>query len=224
MNYQNPRLRRALAADYAIGLMSKAARRHFEELMRDDAKLRAQVAEWQENLMALTESVAEQPVPERVWQGVVARIDPQRLQLPKKRPFWSRLRLLAAACSLVLVAALGVFYTHDPVSASATLLSGTQTQALRIKAHADYLQVEPLTLAAVQAGHSLELWAIPPNGKPVSLGLLPKEGNGRVELSEAHRALLGTSVVLAVSLEPMGGSPTGQPTGPVLYQGPLAAL
>ncbi|WP_248768597.1 anti-sigma factor [Pseudomonas sp. MWU12-2345] len=224
MNYQNPRLRRALAADYAIGVMSKAARRRFEALMRDDAKLRAQVAEWQENLMALTESVAEQPVPDRVWQGIVARIDPQRLHLPEKRPFWSRLRILAAACSLLLVAALGVFYNHDPVSASATLLSGTQTPALRVKAHADYLQVEPLSLAAVTADRSLELWAIPVGGKPVSLGLVPKEGKGRVELSEAHKALLGTSVVLAVSLEPAGGSPTGQPTGPVLYQGPLAAL
>ena len=224
MNYQNPRLRRALAADYAIGVMSKAARRRFEALMRDDAKLRAQVAEWQENLMALTESVTDQPVPDRVWQGVVARIDPQRLHLPEKRPFWSGLRILAAACSLVLVVALGVFYNHDPVSASATLLSGTQTPALRVKAHADYLQVEPLSLAAVQADRSLELWAIPVDGKPVSLGLVPKEGKGRVELSEAHKALLGTSVVLAVSLEPTGGSPTGQPTGPVLYQGPLAAL
>ncbi|NWB94282.1 anti-sigma factor [Pseudomonas gingeri] len=224
MNYQNPRLRRALAADYAIGLMSKAARRRFEALMRDDAKLRAQVAEWQENLLVLTDSVAEQPVPDRVWQGIVARIDPQRLHLPEKQPFWNRLRLFAAACSLVLVAALGVLYNHDPVSASATLLSGTQTPALRVKAHADYLQVEPLTLAAVDADRSLELWAIPADGKPVSLGLVPKEGKGRVELSEAHRALLGTSVVLAVSLEPPGGSPTGQPTGPVLYQGPLAML
>ncbi|WP_191489570.1 anti-sigma factor domain-containing protein [Pseudomonas sp. FEN] len=224
MNYQNPRLRRELAADYAIGLLSKAARRRFEELMRDDAKLRTQVAEWQENLMVLTESVADQPVPDRVWQGIVARIDPQRLHLPEKQPFWSGLRILAVACSLVLVVALGVFYRHDPVSASATLLSGTQTPVLRVKAHADYLQVEPLSLAGVAADRSLELWAIPLDGKPVSLGLVPKEGKGRVELSEAQRALLDAPVVLAVSLEPAGGSPTGQPSGPVLYQGPLAAL
>jgi len=29
--------------------------------------------------------------------------------------------------------------------------------------------------------------------------------------------------VLAVSLEPQGGSPTGQPTGPVLFQGKVLA-
>ncbi|NWA01940.1 anti-sigma factor [Pseudomonas gingeri] len=224
MNYQNPRLRRALAADYAIGLMSAAGRRRFESLMRDDARLRAQVAEWQETLATLTESVPPQPVPDRVWHAIVARIDPQQLHIPAKRPFWNWLRATAAVCSLAVVVALGVFYNHDPVSASATLLSGTQQPALRIQAHAGYLQVEPLTLATVDANRSLELWAIPVDGKPVSLGLVPKEGKGRLELSEAHKALLGTAVVLAVSLEPQGGSPTGQPTGPVLYSGPLATL
>ncbi|NWA10831.1 anti-sigma factor [Pseudomonas gingeri] len=224
MNYQNPRLRRALAADYAIGLMSAAGRRRFESLMRDDARLRAQVAEWQETLATLTESVPPQPVPDRVWQAIVARIDPQQLHIPARRPFWNWLRATAAIGSLVVIVALGVLYRHDPISASATLLSGTQQPALRIEAHAGYLQVEPLTLAAVDANRSLELWAIPLDGKPVSLGLVPREGKGRLELSEAHKILLGTSVVLAVSLEPQGGSPTGQPSGPVLYSGPLAAL
>ncbi|MGY2238934.1 anti-sigma factor [Pseudomonas gingeri] len=224
MNYQNPRLRRALAADYAIGLMSAAGRRRFESLMRDDARLRAQVAEWQETLATLTESVPPQPVPDRVWQAIVARIDPQQLHIPARRPFWNWLRATAAIGSLVVIVALGVLYRHDPISASATLLSGTQQPALRIEAHAGYLQIEPLTLAAVDANRSLELWAIPLDGKPVSLGLVPWEGKGRLELSEAHKILLGTSVVLAVSLEPQGGSPTGQPSGPVLYSGPLAAL
>lgn len=45
-----------------------------------------------------------------------------------------------------------------------------------------------------------------------------------IGLSDRQQQLLKASVVLAVSLEPRGGSPTGQPTGPVLYQGPLAAL
>ncbi|NVZ74685.1 anti-sigma factor, partial [Pseudomonas gingeri] len=181
-------------------------------------------AEWQETLATLTESVPPQPVPDRVWQAIVARIDPQQLHIPARRPFWNWLRATAAICSLVVIVALGVLYRHDPISASATLLSGTQQPALRIEAHAGYLQVEPLTLAAVDANRSLELWAIPLDGKPVSLGLVPREGKGRLELSEAHKTLLGTSVVLAVSLEPQGGSPTGQPSGPVLYSGPLAAL
>ena len=99
MNYRQPELRRALAADYAIGLMPTTARRRFENLLIDDPNLRAEVAQWQESLVGLTTSLEPQPVPERVWQQIVARIEPQRLHVPEKRPFWSWMRIAAVACT-----------------------------------------------------------------------------------------------------------------------------
>ncbi|MBJ2256570.1 anti-sigma factor domain-containing protein [Pseudomonas psychrophila] len=224
MNYQTPERRRALAADYAIGLMPPTARKRFEHLLLDDGALRAELARWQNHLTLLTEPLVEQPVPEHVWQAVVARIEPQTLHVPLKRPFWNWLRLGAVACSLLIVLTAGLLYNRDSVQYQATLLSGTAQPGLRIEAHADYLKVQPLELAAVQAGRSLELWAIPVEGKPVSLGLIPSDGDGRITLGQSQQQLLKVPVVLAVSLEPQGGSPTGQPTGPVLYQGPLASL
>jgi anti-sigma-K factor RskA len=224
MNYQTPSLRRALAADYAIGLMPAAARRRFEQLLLEDAALRAELAQWQENLASLTDALPEQPVPDRVWQGITARIEPQVLHVPEKRPFWNWLRVTAAVCSLVVAVALGVIYNRDNARYSATLLSADAQPALKVEAHEDYLNVEALAMAAVDQGRSLELWAIPADGKPVSLGVIPAGGSGKVELSDAQKALIGKPIALAVSLEPKGGSPTGQPTGPVLYQGALAAL
>lgn len=224
MNYQTPALRRALAADYAIGLMSTAARRRFEQLLLDDAALRTELAHWQESLASLTDAIPEQPVPDRVWQGITARIEPQVLHVPEKRPFWNWLRVTAALCSIVVLVFLGSLYNRDDARYRATLLTADAQPALKVEAHADYLQVEPLTLAAVGSDRSLELWAIPADGKPISLGVIPAGGKGKVELSEAQKALIGQPIALAVSLEPKGGSPTGQPTGPVLYQGALAAL
>ncbi|RVD79085.1 anti-sigma factor [Pseudomonas koreensis] len=224
MNYQPPALRRALAADYAIGLMSSAARRRFEQLLLDDAALRAELAHWQHSLASLTDPIPEQPVPEHVWQGITARIEPQVLHVPEKRPFWNWLRITAAVCSIVVLVFLGSLYNRDDARYRATLLTADAQPALKVQAHADYLQVEPLTLAAVDADRSLELWAIPADGKPISLGVIPVGGKGKVELNEAQQALIGKPIALAVSLEPKGGSPTGQPTGPVLYQGALAAL
>lgn len=224
MNYQTPTLRRALAADYAIGLMPSAARRRFEHLLLDDAALRRELAQWQQTLASLTEALPEQPVPDRVWQGITARIDPQVLHVPAKRPFWNWLRVSVAVCSLVLAVTLGVIYTRDEVRYTATLASADAQAALRVQAHKDYLQIEPLTLTAIAPDRSLELWAIPADGKPISLGVIPAGGNGKVELSDAQKVLIGKPITLAVSLEPKGGSPTGQPTGPVLYQGALAAL
>ncbi|WP_456022979.1 anti-sigma factor [Pseudomonas protegens] len=224
MNYQTPALRRALAADYAIGLMSAPARRRFEQLLLDDAVLRAEVAQWQESLATLTEALPEHPVPDRVWHGITARIEPQVLHVPKKRPFWNWLRVTAALCSIVVLVFLGSLYNRDDARYRATLLTADAQPALKVEAHADYLQVEPLTLAAVDADRSLELWAIPADGKPISLGVIPAGGKGKVELSEVQKALIDKPIALAVSLEPKGGSPTGQPTGPVLYQGALAGL
>ena len=224
MNYQTPERRRALAADYAIGLMPPTARKRFEHLLQDDAPLRAELARWNTHLSQLTEPLVEQPVPDHVWQAIVARIEPQTLHVPARRPFWSWVRLSALACSLLIALTVGLLYNRDSVQYKATLLSGTAQPGLSIEAHSDYLNVRPLELAAVDGGRSLELWAIPVEGKPVSLGLIPRDGDGRITLSQTQQQLIRIPVVLAVSLEPQGGSPTGQPTGPVLYQGPLASL
>lgn len=223
MNYQTTSLRRALAADYAIGLMPATARRRFEQLLLDDAPLRVELGHWQDALASLTGPLPERPVPDHVWEGIKARIEPQVLHLPAKKPFWMNLRLLAAACGVVIAVLVGVLYQRDlGVEYNATLVAADQQPALKIQAYADHLQVEPLALAAVEQARDLELWAIAPGGKPVSLGLVPVSGKGRIQLSKEQQALLTSPLTLAVSLEPHGGSPTGQPTGPVLYQGALA--
>ncbi|UIN57239.1 anti-sigma factor [Pseudomonas kribbensis] len=224
MNYQTPSLRRALAADYAIGLMPPAARRRFEQLLLEDSELRAELSQWRESLASLTQSLPESPVPDRVWRGVTARIDPQTMQLPVVRPFWSWLRVTIATCSLVAAVTLSVIYNRDEVRYSATLRSADAQSWMSIEAHENYLKIKPLALAKIEKNRSLEMWVIPSDGKPVSLGVIPPGGNGDIRLGSAQKALIGESITLAISLEPEGGSPTGQPTGPVLYQGVLTAL
>ncbi len=60
------------------------------------------------------------------------------------------------------------------VEYNATLVAANQQPALQIKAFADHLQVEPLSLAAVTSAQDLELWAIKPGGKPISLAWCPQ--------------------------------------------------
>lgn len=224
MNYRQPELRRALAADYAIGLMPTTARRRFENLLIDDPNLRAEVAQWQESLVGLTTSLEPQPVPERVWQQIVARIEPQRLHVPEKRPFWSWMRIAAVACTLLVAVIVGVIYNLDKPDFNATLVAGNQQPALTVQAFDRYLKIDPVAVASVETGRSLELWAIPADGVPVSLGVIPDNGKGRVDLSDSQRRLLGSQTTMAITLEPKGGSPSGKPTGPILYKGQLASL
>jgi len=65
---------------------------------------------------------------------------------------------------------------------------------------------------------TLELWAVPKNGRPRSLGLLP--ANGRAKYSANDSGFGADLALLAVSVEPLGGSPDPNgPSGPIVYKG-----
>ena len=82
------------------------------------------------------------------------------------------------------------------------------------------IMVKPMWSVAVAAGKDLELWALPPGAPhPMPLGVLPAAG-----LRVAMADMMQPSTKLMVSLEPQGGSPSGQPTGPVLYSGALTRV
>jgi anti-sigma-K factor RskA len=82
------------------------------------------------------------------------------------------------------------------------------------------LRLNTLDPAIHVSGRSLELWALPRGGAPRSLGLVSSAERSNIKLAAVADRSLGDVPALAVSLEPPGGSPTGQPTGPVLYTGP----
>lgn len=69
-----------------------------------------------------------------------------------------------------------------------------------------------------------ELWLIPSGGKPLSLGVLPADGLAQIAIPPAFADQTRRDAIVAVSLEPPGGSPTGQPTGPVIGSGKLTNL
>ena len=84
-----------------------------------------------------------------------------------------------------------------------------------------FLTVKALGTIALPADRSLELWALPEGQDPRSLGLVPAVGVARIPLGASAGVTLQSVPALAISLEPAGGSPTGKPTGPVLYTGAL---
>jgi anti-sigma-K factor RskA len=73
----------------------------------------------------------------------------------------------------------------------------------------------------------LELWLVRlEDGAPastVSLGVLPRDESGIIEVSAELAAEMPDNA-LALSVEPIGGSPTGQATGPVVAIGPVTGL
>ena len=89
----------------------------------------------------------------------------------------------------------------------------------------DQLWVKTLDPSINVPDKTLQLWALMPAGQPPkSLGMVGKGQKTMLPLHAVADRSLGDVPMLAVSLEPMGGSPTGAPTGPVMYSGPCVKV
>ena len=79
-------------------------------------------------------------------------------------------------------------------------------------------------MGQIEPGHSNELWLIGHDGVPRSLGLLKTNAGSTVAVNEVNRSAMVAGTKLAISSEPPGGSPSGQPTGPILAIGAFISL
>jgi len=233
MDYARQTLADALAAQYVTGTLRGAARRRFETLLPGHPALRAAVADWQARLMPLTAVVVPEAPPTGTWAAIEARLWPAPTSA-SPAPWWRGLGLWRAASSLATVAAvgLGVLLANPPPQAPpvVVVLQGTEaggpavtTFVASVSGDGRALVARPVIPVALPTDRVLELWAVPPQGNPRSLGLVSAAGVTVIRREKLPHALLDNrnTAALAVSVEPPGGSPTGVPTGPVVFAGKL---
>lgn len=225
MDYSNRQLADKLAAEYALGTLRGGARRRLQQLLPAHPTLAAAVHAWEARVQALAAPVTPlQPSP-RVWQQVQARLFPA--EAPRR--WWQGLALWrgVSAAAVFATAAL-LFVVAQPVPTQApvlVLLNGTPDGAAVVRAgfvasvsgDGGALVLKPLGEVSLAQGRVLELWAVPGQAAPRSLGVVSAQAATTVLRAEM---LKGTQA-LALSLEPTGGSPTGAPTGPIVSVGSI---
>ena len=201
----------ALAAEYVLGVLDLAERAEAEARIKRDTGFAARVTAWEARLAGMNDDFAEAPAPNLLPQ-IEARLFPVAARpAPTRRRFglsfgWLSGAAIAAVLALATVATL----TPPRPDLVATLATADNRLAYRITHFGESLQVTRVSGVPAVEGQVHELWIIAPNAAPVSLGLLE------------DRPLVVTypsppeGFVFAVSVEPTGGSPTGQPTGPVI--------
>lgn len=230
----NETLREMLAAQYVLGTLRGGARRRFERWLADDATLRQAVAQWQDRLHPMAEfAPAAQPSP-AVWTSIEKQLDLRSVRINQSRKsfwlglredlgFWRGLGMASTALATILAT---VLLTRAPDLAApaanyVATLADEKAQTVMVitgDARRRRLTVKVVTQQQVAADRSLELWALPKEGAPRSLGLVA--ANGTVTLPLPENATPESTPVLAISLEPKGGSPNpNAPTGPVIYKG-----
>jgi len=235
MNIQtNPALVDKLAAEYVLGTLKGGARRRFESLLRRHDALRLAVAEWQNRLHPIAEFVPAAQPSAAVWPAIEAKLGlsskPQRkrsfwFELREDISFWRGLGMVSTTAAIILTSLL-LTKQLQPLPAPAptsyiAMLSNDQAQPIAVvtgDAPGGRLTVKLVAPQTIAADKSLELWAVPKEGPPRSLGLLAADGS--VSLALPANATPQSIPLLAVTLEPKGGSPNPNgPTGPIVFKG-----
>jgi anti-sigma-K factor RskA len=230
-----------LAAEYVLGTLPAAERAAVALRSRHEKRLAEAIEAWERRLGPLAETIAPREAPAHVWPEIEARLDAlaqaaergasgaraEVIGIERRLRRWRAAAVAASALAASLMLFVGFRELTRPEQEKtlvAVLQKDGQSPAFLVSVD---LEQRLLTIRAVAAeprpGKSYELWLVHDELKtPRSLGVI---GAGPFTVVRPTLASYSPQMIeqatLAVSLEPEGGSPTGAPTGPVLFAGKL---
>lgn len=231
MKPKDPKLQEHLAREYVLGTLPWRVRRRVRVLLKTEPQLRHAVADWEKRLSPLAQALPERQPPARVWEAVQLRLGHSK----RARGWWSSLGLWRGAAALASVAALALALTlmapepqpTGPQTMMVVVMEDVQTRSPAMTVAWEpggptqrRLKLRVIGHAEMAPDTSWELWMLPGGGQaPVSLGLITTHEEQTVMVPDSLADRLDAAAGMAMSVEPKYGSPTGAPTGPVLYAG-----
>ncbi|WP_297750831.1 anti-sigma factor [Hydrogenophaga sp.] len=223
----------ALASAYVVGTLSAARRREVQERLPRDARLRAAVDGWEARLLPLTRLADPVEPSPALWSRIENGLAPARApQRPDTVSAWQRWwrsvhfwRAVAAtgfvaASVAALWPATGLFAPAAPQYMVVLVPPNGNAPGWMVQTQGrDTLRLVPLgTTTALPEQRSLQFWTKADDwNAPVSLGLVQPGQPLEVKLDKLPP--LVPNQLFEITLEPYNGSPTGRPTGPILYIG-----
>ena len=212
-----------LAAEYVLGTLTGGARRRFDALLPAHPILRVAVAGWERRLLPMALKAEPVQPGAAVWNSIESKLG-WAAPAAARQVSSLRLRLWQAFAAVATVAAVVLGTSSQaPVPTEAPMIvvlhatKGTETLVAGLSQDRQQLSIQPLQKVSLTSDQSLELWALKKDGPPASLGVIAADKLTALSKKTLPKDTKG----LAVSLEPLGGSPTGAPTGPVLFVGDL---
>lgn len=236
MNIERPELIEALARRFVLGTMSPRARRRFSLWVDERPAVEDVVLKLEADLSPMGWSLPVERPSDLVWRRVAARIasvasapKDSTASTPSRATGW---RLAAGAFALAFLAMTAAWWQSSTRETAVTVAAdpdagiiqddqGNAIWLVQLYDAQGRASVRVQTPPTAQAANDYQLWVLRDDGVPVSLGLLPQDGEVSLALSAAALDGLRRGTTLAVSLEPLGGSPKDVPTGPVLFTAPI---
>ena len=225
---------RVLAGEYVLGVLDGPQRAAARRRIDNEAAFAHAVDWWEQRLTPLVGALAGVEPSAGLWPRISNLIVPRSAPGP-----WNDLRVwrgvsaaaLAVAAACVVIVALPD-HGPSPVAPPPVAVAPTPTQVAVIADPATHearlvatldpvhgqLVLTPVALTLPQ-GRDPELWIIPQGGKPISLGVIAAGAPTRMAAPVGLKAASVFTATLAVTDEPLGGSPTGAPTGSIRAAG-----
>jgi anti-sigma-K factor RskA len=192
------------------------------------------VQAWEVRLAPLLDPISDIEPPSHLFPLIAqlthrpdaAELNANVVQLKRSLRRWRSATLAVGALAAALVFGIGLRESMRPAIPAASYVAVLQKDAaspafiLSVDLQTRSLTVRPVA-PQPEPGRDYELWLVDASlGGPKSLGVI-----GDLPFSTTPRLPFETALVrnatYAVSIEPPGGSPTGSPTGPVVYTGKL---
>lgn len=212
-----------VAAEYVLGVLSGGERQAAAARIEAEPPFARLVDQWENRLAPLGKGYREIEPP----ASVKAALDKRLFGAGKSAGFWSSLAFWRALSAAALgLAALLVVILVQPVPQAQTLVASLAADGSDVR----YVVVYDAASRDVGLNHlsghradgkDFELWVIEKGKAPISAGIIAVGSQIHMTMPEDLARKVAAGAVLAISLEPGGGSPTGQPTGPVVAAGEL---
>ena len=228
-----------LAGEYALGLLEGDELAEAQRRSLRDAGFASLVERWNvrlEPMLAQVPAIDPDPL---LWQRIAGSLEepeqrPAELDHVRRRlALWRGYSVAATALAASLLLVIGLRPATEvpaplPAPAQPVMVASLAPEDGAVTLTASYdpstnsLVVAPAAMSPVP-GHDHELWIVPEDGTPRSLGLVAASETRRMPLPAMPPRLLETATI-ALSAEPAGGSPTGQPTGPIVASGKFVRI
>ncbi len=225
-----------LAAEYVLGTLSREERQAVADRRAADKALDAAIAAWERRLGPLVETVTPVAPSPNLYNKIRAQIGlsqhvvslkAREERLARRAARWRNAFVGATALAASLAGVLVYREAAAPKEATqyvAVLNTGSDMPAFLLTVDT---KTKMCVITAVnppkQTDKTYQVWMVSDKmPKPKSLGMLEKPGQMEMMPMQSGPEMdLLMNASFAVSVEPMGGSPTGSPTGPVLFTGKL---
>ncbi|MDX3908516.1 MAG: anti-sigma factor [Sphingobium sp.] len=231
-----PEDRSSLAAELALGVLTGAEKAAALRLQLADPAFAEEVTAWDKRLAPLYLDFAEQAPPPETWRGISARLDGPAVDtsgLIRRLQAWRTGALLSGALAASLAAMLLVRPSVAP-PAPAPQVAPQMAVAQMVSPKADMMVVARYDAATAQlklradnmpqGELSPELWVIPADGKPRSLGFISPTGTTRMAVSPKMRIMLEDGVTLAITMEPPADTPHDSPSSAPVAAGKITVI